>query len=289
VTPRYIIITPARDEAENIAYTIGSVVSQTIPPVMWVIVNDGSTDDTATIVEAAAAEHNWIQFVHRVDRGCRKPGGGVIEAIEEGLKIATGQSWEFLVKLDADVAFDPDYFERCLQKFSEEPQLGIGGGLICEKRNGGLVSELSDMPSFHVRGATKIYRRACWDAIGGLIQAPGWDTIDELKANMLGWRTRTFQDVFLHHRRYTGRADGTWKNYVKFGLANYIAGYHPLFMLLKCLRRCPRRPYLLGALGLWWGFCHAYLTGVAQVDDPMLIRYVRREQMKKLICRPSLW
>jgi hypothetical protein len=119
--------------------------------------------------------------------------------------------------------------------------------------------------------------------------APGWDTIDELKANMLDWTTRSFPDIPLQHHRYTGTVDGTWKNQVKFGLANYITGYHPLFMALKCLKRVAEKPYLVGAIGLWWGFCRGYLHGVARVNDPALIRYVRRQQLNKLILKPSLW
>ena len=119
--------------------------------------------------------------------------------------------------------------------------------------------------------------------------APGWDTIDELKANMLGWKTRSFPDIPLQHHRYTGTVDGSWKNAVKFGLANYITGYHPAFMALKCLKRVVGRPIVVGALGLWWGYCRGYLKRVPQVNDPCLIRYVRKQQLNKLTLRPSLW
>jgi biofilm PGA synthesis N-glycosyltransferase PgaC len=176
-----------------------------------------------------------------------------------------------------------------LSEFQLDPRLGIGGGLICQEKEGSLVCESPGDPPFHVRGATKIYRKACWEAIGGLLRAPGWDTIDELKANMLGWKTQSFRDIPLRHHRYTGTADGTWKNYVKFGLANYITGYHPLFMALKCLKRLAQKPYLVGAIGLSWGYCSGYLKHIPQVDDPALIRFVRRQQLNKIVARPSLW
>ncbi|MDQ3776798.1 MAG: glycosyltransferase [Pseudomonadota bacterium] len=287
--PRYIVITPARDEEGNIGHTIRSMVGQTRPPALWVIVNDGSTDQTANIIDVAAQEHSWILPVHRADRRFRQPGGGVVEAFYDGYCRIPAEPWDFLVKLDADLSFDTDYFERCLQKFADDPKLGIGGGLICQQVDGNLVCESPGDPSFHVRGATKIYRHDCWAEIGGLLRAPGWDTIDELTANMLGWTTRTFKDVPLKHHRYTGSADGTWKNYVKFGLANYITGYHPLFMALKCLKRCGHKPYLVGAVGLWWGFCRGYLKRVTRVDDAELIRYVRRQQFNKIVFKPSLW
>jgi poly-beta-1,6-N-acetyl-D-glucosamine synthase len=170
-----------------------------------------------------------------------------------------------------------------------DPKLGIGGGMISHEVEGRLVCESPGDPAFHVRGATKIYRRACWEAIGGLMRSPGWDTIDELKANMLGWTTLTFRDIPLQHHRFTGTEDGAWKNYVKFGLANYITGYHPLFMLAKCLKRSFNKPVLLGAAGLFWGFCRGYLKREQQVADPELIRYVRRQQLNRLIFKPSLW
>ena len=286
---KYVVITPARNEERHLQHTIDSMVGQTTRPQMWVIVDDGSTDRTDTIIDSAAAKHKWITALHRQDRGFRKQGGGVVETFYTGYEKLDTVAWNFLVKLDADLAFEPDYFERCLGKFASEPKLGIGGGMICQEMDQKLVCESPGDPAFHVRGATKIYRRACWEDLGGLIRAPGWDTIDELKANMLGWTTLTFRDIPLRHHRFTGTEDGVWKNQVKFGLANYITGYHPLFMMIKCLRRALMKPFMVGALGLWWGFCRGYINRMARVDDPELIRYVRRQQINKLLLRPSLW
>lgn len=285
----YCVITPARNEQENLPHTIRSMAGQANRPYRWVIVDDGSTDQTPAIVDAAAKEHDWIIPLHRRDRGFRQQGGGVIDAFYDGYARLGSEPWDFLVKFDADLSFEADYFERCLGCFKAEPRLGIGGGVISCVHDGQLVAESPGDPAFHVRGATKIYRRTCWEAIGGLVRAPGWDTIDELKANMLGWTTRTFKDIPLRHHRFTGSADGTWKNQVKFGLSNYITGYHPLFMMAKCLKRLFQRPYVIGALGLGWGFCRGYLRRVPQVDDPELIRYVRKQQLNFLFYRPSLW
>lgn len=285
----YIVISPARNEENNIEHTIRSMVAQTVRPVRWIIVDDGSTDKTPGILDAAAKQYPWIQVVHRTNRGFRKQGGGVIEAFYDGFKLIEGQSWDYLVKFDADLSFEPNYFERCLLKFDAEPKLGIGGGLISHEINGKLECESPGDPAFHVRGATKIYRRACWDQIGGLLKAPGWDTLDEIKANMYGWVTYSFKDIPIKHHRYTGSADGTWKNQVKFGLANYITGYHPLFMMFKCLKRLIQPPYIVGAVGLAWGFFGGYLRRTPQIDEPEVIRYVRQQQMNRLLFRKSLW
>ena len=263
--------------------------SQTIRPAAWIIVDDGSTDATAEIAAAAAKSAPWIKIVRRGDRGFRQPGTGVIDAFNEGYRVIGETSWNFLVKLDGDLSFEPLYFERCLERFNRDPRLGIGGGTICKKIGDRLESEAPGDPRFHVRGATKIYRRECWQSIGGLFSAPGWDTIDEYKANMQGWTTYTFPELHLCHHRHAGGAQGKWKNWVKNGLANYVAGYHPMFMLCKCLKRINQRPRVIGAAGLLTGFISGYLRSVPQVNDPDLIRYVRRQQLRKLTFRQSLW
>ncbi|BFU93465.1 MAG: glycosyl transferase family 2 [Nitrospira sp.] len=283
----YVVISPVRDEMAHIEKTIQSMVAQTTLPTQWIIVNDGSTDDTRQIINRYVAKCAWIKAIHRENRGFRKSGGGVIEAFNEGYRALATSEWDFLVKFDGDLSFDTDYFEKCFKYFAVEPMLGIGGGDVYHDIDGSLIVEKN--PRFHVRGATKIYRKACWDALGGLIQAPGWDTLDEVKANMLGWTTHSFPDLKLIHHKYTGSADGTWGGWVKNGRANYIAGYHPLFMAVKCLKRSFQRPYLISALGLFYGFIAGYLKGVQQAPDPALIRYLRNQQICRLLLKDSIW
>jgi len=288
-TPAYVVITPLRDEEEHLPKTIASMVSQTLRPQKWIMVNDGSTDQTAGIIDRAAREHPWIQALHRADRGFRKAGGGVIEAFYDGYRMVAGDPWEFLVKLDGDLSFAPSYFQACLGRLREDAKLGIGGGTICSVASGGERPEAQGDPPFHVRGATKIYRRACWEAIGGLLKAPGWDTLDEVKANMLGWTTYSFAELKLTHYRFSGEADGSWKNWVKNGRANYITGYHPAFMLCKCVSRVWQRPYGLAAAGLFFGFLSGYFKNVPRVQDRDLIKYIRGQQIRRLTFRDSLW
>lgn len=285
----YVVVTPVRNEENNFPHTVESFVAQTIRPAVWIIVNDGSTDKTGAMADAAALRHSWVQVVHRKDRGFRQPGTGVVEAFYDGMARVKDGTWDYLVKFDGDLAFEPDYFERCFERFDRNKRLGIGGGLICRRERDDLVAESRGDPAFHVRGATKIYRRECWEQIGGLIKAPGWDTVDELKANMLGWETCTFQELKVHQLKGTGSADGTWKNWAKNGLANYITGYHPLFMLVKCAKRIFSRPYGLGAAALAWGFFSGYLRHIRKIEDMELIHYVRRQQFRKLLLRPSIW
>ena len=162
------------------------------------------------------------------------------------------------MKLDGDLTFTPDYFEMCFEHFTKEPRLGIGGGDIYHSVRGELKVEA--VPKFHVRGATKIYRRACWEAIGGLFSGAGWDTIDEVKANMLGWDTYSFKELHLVHHRLTGSADGFLRDRVKYGSICFVCGYHPLYVLARCLYRSVRKPYILGSLAILFGFLKSYFV-----------------------------
>lgn len=288
-TGTYIVITPVRNEAKHLQRTIDSMVAQTVRPQRWVVVDDGSTDETGRLAAAAAEGRPWISVVQRRDRGFRQAGGGVMEAFYEGYRSLGNAAWEFLVKLDGDLSFRADYFAECLKRFKLESKLGIGGGTICNSVNGKLTVESKIDPAFHVRGATKIYRRECWEQLGGLIRAPGWDTVDEVKANMLGWSTRTFADLKLEHHRAAGEAYGRWSNLIKNGQANYVAGYHPLFMFLKAVRRLAEKPYLVGGCGLWLGFLSGYFKPAAEGPGQDVVRYFRRQQINRLLGRKSLW
>lgn len=280
-------MSPVRDEERNLDATIRSVARQTILPEQWIIVDDGSTDLTGEILEQAARTHSWVSAIRRPDRGFREPGSGVIAAFYDGYEQIRSADWQFLVKLDGDLVLPPDYFERCLEEFRQDRQLGIGGGSVYHLEHGAEVIESN--PRFHVRGATKIYRRKCWDAIGGLLKAPGWDTLDEAKAQMLGWGTRSFPKLRVLHLRPTGSADGSWRNALKNGRANYVSGYHPVFMILKCMKRVFEKPYGIVAVGLLYGFAAGYLKRIQQVNDPTLIRYIRQQQIRRLLLRDSIW
>ena len=284
---KYVVITPVRDEEAYLRFTFESMIAQTVRPAEWIVVNDGSTDGTAAIIDAYAAQHYWIRPIHRGNRGFRRAGAGVVEAFNDGWSALRTDDWDFIVKMDGDLTFEPAYFENCLAKFQNDPRLGIGGGVICYIENG--AKRFESCPGFHVRGATKIYRRECWEAIGGFLPAAGWDTMDEVKANMLGWGTRSFPELHLQHHRYTGTAEGIWDGLVKNGRANYICGYHPLFMLAKCFRRLPQKPYLLGSLALLYGFTTGYLKRIPQASDMQTIDFLRRQQLSRLCGRQTIW
>jgi glycosyltransferase involved in cell wall biosynthesis len=269
------------------ALTIASMVQQTVLPEVWVIVNDGSTDRTGEVIDEAARQYPWIRAVHRADRGYRKWGAGIIEAFYAGFNILTTRDWDFMCKLDGDLSFEPTYFEEAIKKFELNPRIGVGGGVLYHYKNGVRVMERN--PMFHVRGGVKIFRRSCWEAIGGLWVGPGSDTVDEVKANMLGWATMCFPDLQLQHHRPTGASWGRWGGLVKDGKIDYVYGSHPLFLAAKVILRLVRRPYVTGSVALLYGYVTAYLQRTQQVDDPELIRYLRRQQLARLMGRETIW
>ncbi len=285
--PKYVIVTPVRDEEKHVRHTLECVAAQTIQPAEWVIVDDGSTDDTGRIIDEYGIQFSWIQTIHRPNRGFREPGGGVVEAFNDGFNHLRTKEWEFIVKLDGDLTFSPDYFRRCLEHFTSEPRLGIGGGEIYYSLGGQLKLEVN--PRFHVRGATKIYRRACWETIGGLRAVVGWDTIDEVKANMLGWKTYSFRELRLLHHRSTGSAEGLVRDRVKHGLVCYISGYHPLFVVASCLNRLVRKPYVIGSAAVLFGFLKGYFTHTRRVNEPCMIQYLREQQLRRLCGLETIW
>jgi biofilm PGA synthesis N-glycosyltransferase PgaC len=284
---RYAIITPVRDEEKYIEATLECILRQTILPVEWVVVDDGSTDRTGVLLDRYAAQHAWIRVIHRANRGFRKSGGGVVEAFYEGYHSLQSNDWEFIVKLDGDLTFAPEYFEKCFEHFIKEPKLGIGGGEIHHDISGQLKLEAN--PRFHVRGATKIYRKSCWEAIEGLWPAAGWDTIDEVKANMLGWKTYSFPELQLLHHRFTGTEEGLLRDRVKHGVASYVSGYHPLYVAASCLYRIPQRPYVIGSAAIMYGFLKAHFTRPPRLEERSYLAYVRGQQLRRLCGMESIW
>lgn len=277
---KYTVITPVRNEAEFIEKTINSMIQQTVKATEWVIVNDGSTDETAEIVAKYAAEHPWLKLVSRADRGIRQRGKGVVETFYTGYAALTQQDYDVIVKLDGDLSFEPTYFESLLGEFESNPKLGVTGGGVYERLDG--KNWVLDGSTDHVRGPTKVYRRACFDAIGGLVPALGWDGVDEWKALTLGWEVRSFPELKVYHYRVTGAATGSLKSRMEQGYGAYYMGYHPLFIVARGLLYMSLRPYIIGGIVLIIAYFMAWLRRQEQLPDPATIRYVRQTQLRKL-------
>jgi len=280
---RYVLISPVRDEAEYLQLTIDSVVSQTVLPVRWVIVDDGSSDGTGALADAAAAEHAWITVLHRRDRGRRSVGPGVVEAFYAGYDSLGDLEYDYLCKLDGDVSFGPRYFERLFELFERDPRLGSASGKVFLPLNGRLVKER--MIDDHVAGQVKCHRRRCFEEIGGFVREVMWDAIDGHRARMLGWKARSFPDAdlrIIHHRLMGSSQQSIIHGRLRWGRGQYFMGTHPLYVLASGINRMRERPFFVGGLCIIIGYFTSWLRGLPRYDDAEFRRALRTWQLRRL-------
>lgn len=264
----YIIISPVKDEEKYIETTIDAVLRQTIRPSRWVIVDDASRDRTASIIEQYAQRFPWITALRLVREGGRRPGSAVIQAFIAGYQRVLDTDYDFVVKLDGDLDLPLNYFEELIERFREDEALGIASGIYleCRRRRWRPVR----MPHYHAAGAAKMVRAKCFSDIGGFVPSRGWDTIDEIRAQTRGWRTRHFEELQFLHLRCEGSASGSTPTNLMHGEIYYVCGGGKLFFLLKVLDRMLRgRPILWGGLAMLWGYLRSWATG-----KPLLVSEV---------------
>ena len=280
---KYVLITPARNEEKFIAKTLDSVVAQALPPERWVIVDDGSTDRTAEIVESYARRYPWIELVSRSQRLDRSFAGKV-HAFNAGLERVRSLQFEVIGNLDADLSFDPDYLAFLVQKFSEDPRLGVAGTPFTEDGGYDTARDSFEGESY-VAGGCQLFRYHCFQEIGGYVPNPagGVDWIAVMSARMKGWKVQSFPGKRFHHYRSLGTAE---KNVLgasfSYGERAYYLGGSPIWNLFRSIHRMTKKPFLLGGLTLMAGYCWA---AVRRIDRPIsreMMRFHRREQMKKL-------
>ncbi len=237
---KIIIITPTRNEEKTIRTTIECMIKQTILPAKWVIVNDGSTDETEKIVlEYYNEKYPFIEYVKLADRGYRKPGKGVVEVFYEGLKKVGQIEYDIIAKFDGDLEFPPDVLEKISQAFNDDPILGITGGDIYERNKEQGPYEKLYYPEGYVCGPNKFYRKKCFEDINGLIFRSGWDGVDIIRANMKGWKTRALGSLKIYHLKNTGMAigEGLIKACEKYGDVSYYMGGYIWYFALRIIGR----------------------------------------------------
>lgn len=281
--PKFVVITPARNEETHLKRVIRAIVSQTVLPAEWIIVDDGSRDRTALIAYEAAQKHKWIRVHQRQDRGFRDLGVGVVEAIQEGLAQVSVKDYDFIFNIDADIILGPRYFETILRKFLEDPNLGIAVGEVYERVKHKLV-KMRAQPLGMV-GALKGWRRTCFEQIGGLARGEGWDGIDCYQAMRFGWRTATFPDEELrtvHLRLGRTTVGNIFYGWLRHGRALYFTGTHPLYVLASALYHMAERPFIFGGICLVLGYLESFLNKSEQYGDHDFRQFVRRWQLKRL-------
>jgi glycosyltransferase involved in cell wall biosynthesis len=280
---KYVLITPSRNEAHLIEKTLESVMYQTVLPLKWVIVNDGSTDATADIVGMYAARHSWIELVNRPARKERHFAGKV-HAFNAGLERVKQLPYEIIGNLDADVSLESDHFEFLLSKFSQDSRLGVAGTVFTEPDGYNSAVDSFEGQTY-VSGQCQLFRRQCFEEIGGYVPSKigGIDWMAVTTARMIGWNTRSFREKsFLHHRILGTAERGVIGSNFAYGKKDYVLGGHPLWQVFRCAYRMTKRPYLVGGAALFAGYCVAFLTRAGRPVSRDLMRFHRSEQMLKL-------
>ena len=280
--PSYVLITPARNEARYIELTIKSVVAQTVRPVKWIIVSDGSTDGTDEIVQEYATRHGWIELVRLPDRRERHFAGKVM-AFNAGYARIKGLEYDVVGSLDADISFDEDYFSFLLDKLVGNQSLGLVGTPFQEGSNPIYDYRFSSIE--HVSGACQVFRRKCFEEIGGYMPVRGGsiDHIAVVTARMKGWRTRTFTEKVCHHHRKMGTAQsGALKASFRLGAKDYRIGNDPLWELFRTAYQMAKKPYVFGGLMLGSGYLYSLIRREERPVSPELVAFQRREQMARL-------
>ena len=278
---KYVLITPAHNEERFIAKTLDSMVSQTLLPERWIIVDDGSTDGTAEIVGNYVNRYAWMELIQRHQRPDRNFAGKV-HAFNAGLERVRSVEYDVIGNLDGDLSFPPDYLEFLIRKFSDDPQLGVAGTPFTEDRGYDSARDSFEGEN-HVAGGCQLFRRECFEEIGGYIPNPagGIDWIAVTTARMKGWKTRSFREKRFHHYRSLGTAGKSgWAASFSYGEKDYYLGGSPLWQLFRVVYRSKKRP--LDGAALLGGYCWAAAKRTGRPVSRELIHFHRREQMKKL-------
>jgi hypothetical protein len=287
---RLLIVSPVRNEADHFERVARAVAAQTRRPDAWVVVDDDSEDGTAEMIRALASDLPFLLPMRRDDasdgRGDRLARGAPVRAFNRGLGVVDWHDYTHIGKLDGDVELPPDYFERLLARFAADPSLGIAGGRLVERF--GERWRLVRIPDYHVHGALKLYSTHCLEAIGGLEERLGWDTIDETYARMKGYATSSFDDLVCRHHRHWGTAEGRLRGRARHGEAAYVVRYGIAWVVLRSFKVALARPVGVSGVAFLYGYLRAAARSAPKVDDDDFRRFVRRELRRRLAPRRQL-
>lgn len=264
--------------------TLDTVVAQSIQPTKWVIIDDGSSDDTPRILAEYAVRHGWIQIVTRTDRGHRAVGPGVIDAFYAGYATIVPDEFYYLCKLDLDLRLPPRYFEGLMQRMEADPRIATCSGKAYIETEKGLIHERhGDETSI---GASKFYRVDCFKEIGGFVREVMWDGIDCHRCRMMGWIACSWDDPelrFVHLRPMGSSQQSIYTGRMRHGYGQYFMGTGFVYMLANAVNRISEKPYVLGSLAMLWGWMRSALLGRPRYEDAAFRRFLRRYQWRALL------
>ena len=278
----YVITTAAWNEEAQIERVVGSVIAQTVLPLRWVIVSDASTDRTDDIVRKYAEQYDFIEL-HRINDDHPRNFAAQVNAINAGFARLRGMEYDFIGNLDSDISFEPTYFEKLLDRFDQDPMLGLAGGWIHEEQQGAFKPRRHNNPS-GVPHAVQLFRRECFQRLGGYVPLPygGSDWHAEVRSRMAGWHVQSFPDLKVFHHRPAGGAEGCLRSWYRMGLMDYALGSHPLFEIVRLARRVRSRPYVLAAFVRFCAFVWANCGREKRPVSEEFVKYIRREELGRL-------
>ncbi|HWY89923.1 MAG TPA: glycosyltransferase [Solirubrobacteraceae bacterium] len=290
MTQRLLLISPVRNEEVHIELIAEAVARQTRPPDLWLIVDDGSTDRTPEILASLMERIEFLQVLNTADLppvgpvNDRLATAAEARAFNLGLNSVAWESFTHIAKLDGDTELPPNYFERVLNEFERDPELGLAGGLYADPDPRGDGWEVVSIPSdYHVPGTLKCYSLACFQAVGGVQERLGWDTIDETYARLHGYRTRAFVDLVALHHRPRASADGTLRGRARHGECAYIAHFTLLWVTLRTFKMALAPPRGLSGVAFLYGYLRSAVRRTPRVDDPAFRRFVRHELRGRML------
>jgi glycosyltransferase involved in cell wall biosynthesis len=285
----YVLITPVKNEEATIEITLRSILNQTLLPKEWVIVSDRSTDSTDEIIRRYEARHAFIRLI-QLHGEWERSFASVVYASETGFREIQNRDYDFIGLLDADVRLRPEYFETLIRCFSEDPKLGLAGGLVLDVVNGKVRNNRQYLRD--VAGATQFFRRECFESLRGLVAIPegGWDAITCVQARANGFRTKTFPDLIVEHLKPRNVSEGNMIRRIwQMGTRDYALGSHPFFEVVKCMARSLESPILLGAAVRLAGFIWCSVMRNKRNISADIMRRIRKEQMNRILAAFWMW
>jgi glycosyltransferase involved in cell wall biosynthesis len=280
----YLLISPCRDEAAFMRQTLDSVIAQSVRPGKWVIVDDGSTDETPRILAEYAGRHDWIKIVTRRDRGRRAVGPGVVDAFYAGYESVDPDEYEYLCKLDLDLLLPPRYFEILIGRMMANPLIATCSGKSYIRESGRLVFERhSDDTSL---GMTKFYRVSSFKGIGGFVHEVMWDGIDCHQCRMKGWIACSWDEPdlrFIHLRPMGSSQESIYAGRMRHGFGQYFMGTGFVYLLASAIGRLNQKPYVLGSFAMLWGWLSSALQGKPRFGDAQFRKFLRHYQWRALL------
>ena len=281
---QYIVVTACKNEEKNLPDLINSMTLQTIRPVLWVIIDDGSTDRTPEIIKEAVKKHKWIQSI-RLNSNKRDLGLHYASILKRGFDFAVeycaehGINYAYLGNVDGDLILEQTFFENIIKEFDKDPKLGIAsGGTKHIIGNKIIYAKVSiDEPS----GGHMLIRRKCFEECGGIPLSYAVDSVLKAKARLRGWKTRRFENNIATEIRDVSSAEGYWKGFVHRGEASYYLNLHPIHVIIRSIMYSFKRPYYTGIAYLM-GYFNYVIKRMRKIDDEEVRRYFWNKWRKYL-------